>query len=195
MMACSVLVQAYSLYALRRSIRWRGSLVFIVGGALGVLPALYLLNHVDVRAFRTGFGAFLVCYAAYMLLRPAMARVADVSHWLREGAVGFGGGLVGGLTAMPGALPTIWCDLRGMPNDQQRGLVQPFIAVMQVFALTLMLSCRTVTTKTVVDLAVTLPALLAGTGLGLAMFGRINEAWFRRSVLALLLVAGLALVL
>src|ERR687888_2711702 len=57
MMACSVLVQAYSLYALRRSIRWRGSLVFIVGGALGVLPALYLLNHVEVRAFRIGFGA------------------------------------------------------------------------------------------------------------------------------------------
>jgi hypothetical protein len=27
---------------------------------------------------------------------------------------------ISGLTAMPGALPTIWCDLNGVPNAQQR---------------------------------------------------------------------------
>jgi hypothetical protein len=41
---------------------------------------------------------------------------------------------------MPGALPTIRCDLNGAPKAQQRGLVQPFIAVMQVFLLVLILS-------------------------------------------------------
>lgn len=35
---------------------------------------------------------------------------------------------------MPGAIPTIWCDMRGMPKSDQRGLVQPFIAIMQLFA-------------------------------------------------------------
>ena len=42
--------------------------------------------------------------------------------------------LAGGLTAMPGAVPIIWCDMRGMPNNDQRGLVQPFIAIMQMLA-------------------------------------------------------------
>src|SRR3984893_11723822 len=35
--------------------------------------------------------------------------------------VGFAGGLVGGLTAMPGSLPIIWCDLRGVSKEHQRG--------------------------------------------------------------------------
>jgi uncharacterized protein len=38
-----------------------------------------------------------------------------------------------------------------------------------------------------------LPCLLAGTWLGLKLFGRINEAGFRKIVLALLLLSGAAL--
>ena len=37
-----------------------------------------------------------------------------------------------------------------------------------------------------------LPCLLAGTWLGLKLFGRINEAGFRKIVLALLLLSGAA---
>jgi uncharacterized protein len=40
-----------------------------------------------------------------------------------------------------------------------------------------------------------LPALLAGTWLGLKLFGRLDEAGFRKVVLVLLLVSGVALVL
>jgi len=41
--------------------------------------------------------------------------------------VGFAGGLVGGLTAMSGAVPTLWCDLHGLSQLEQRGIVQPFM--------------------------------------------------------------------
>jgi uncharacterized membrane protein YfcA len=193
MMACSVMVQAASLVALRGTMKWRGSLVFIAGGALGILPALYLLHHVDARAFRIGFGAFLAAYAAYMLLRPAMAYVRGVQSRLRDGVIGFGGGLVGGLTAMPGALPAMWCDLRGMSKDQQRGLVQPYIAAMQLLALALLLSHNGLSTKALTNLAFSLPALAAGAVLGILMFGRVNDAVFRRIVLVVLLLAGLML--
>jgi uncharacterized membrane protein YfcA len=36
MMACSIGVQAANLWALRRSIQWGGSLLLIIGGALGI---------------------------------------------------------------------------------------------------------------------------------------------------------------
>jgi hypothetical protein len=49
--------------------------------------------------------------------------------------VGFAGGLMGGLTAMPGALPNIWRDVRGLSTVERRGPVQPFVMVMQVPAL------------------------------------------------------------
>jgi uncharacterized membrane protein YfcA len=194
MMACSIVPQATSLVALRGSIKWRGSAVLIAGGALGILPALYLLQHVDSGLFRFGFGAFLVAYAGYMLLRPAMASMDEASSRLPHAVVGFGGGLVGGLTAMPGALPVIWCDLRGMPKDQQRGLVQPYIVTMQLFALALMLSRNDLPGTALMDLTLCLPALAAGSVLGVVMFGRVNDALFREIVLMVLLVAGLFLV-
>ena len=40
-----------------------------------------------------------------------------------------------------------------------------------------------------------LPALLAGTWLGLQIYGRLGEAGFRKVVLALLMASGFALVL
>jgi len=194
MMICSIAVQSASLVVLRRSMTWRGSRVLIVGGALGIPPALYLLQHVDVWTFRIGFGIFLAVYAAYMIFRPAAARLPPDERPHHGAAVGFAGGLIGGLTAMPGALPTIWCDLRGVPKDQQRGLVQPFIAVMQVFALALLLAHHNMPMKVLKDAVLGLPALAAGTSAGLTLFGRMNDALFRRVILAVLFLAGLGLV-
>ena len=95
---------------------------------------------------------------------------------------------------MPGAVPAIWCDLRGMPKNQQRGQVQPFIIVMQVFALTLMLSSNGLRAMAIVHLTFVLPALLAGTALGIVLFGKLDDARFRHIVLAVLLVAGFTLI-
>jgi uncharacterized membrane protein YfcA len=194
MMACSIVTQAASLVALRGTVKWRGSLVLTAGGALGVVPALYLLHHIDARTFRIGFGMFLAGYAAIMLLRPAIAYLRAAPGGLQDAVVGFGGGLVGGLTAMPGALPVIWCDLRGMPKDQQRGFVQPYIVAMQLFALALMFSGNGFSERALMNLALSLPALAAGAALGIILFRRVDDARFRSIVLAVLLVAGLALI-
>jgi uncharacterized membrane protein YfcA len=73
--------------------------------------------------------------------------------------------------------------------------VQPFIAAMQVSALVLLLTRHELPSNILIDLAVSLPPLAAGTMLGVLMFRRINEALFRRIVLIMLLVSGLSLVL
>ncbi len=195
MMICSIAVQSASLVALRRSMRWKGSLALILGGVLGIPPALYLLQNVDTWTFRVGFGVFLTLYSAYMIVKPAVVRLCHAEQRLHGAAVGFAGGLVGGLTAMPGALPTIWCDLRGVPKDQQRGLVQPFIAAMQVVALGLLCAHHSLSPKVLVDAAFGLPALAAGTAVGIVLFGKMNDALFRRTVLAVLFVAGVGLAL
>jgi uncharacterized protein len=195
MMACSVGVQAANLWALRKNIQWKGSLALIVGGLLGIPIALSILQHADTQSFRTGFGAILVIYAAYTLCRPTLTRLRLMESQSRNALVGFGGGLIGGLTATPGALPTIWCDMHGMPKNQQRGLVQPFIAVMQIFALALMLSRHALSPKFLIDFAISLPALAAGAALGILVFRSVNEIAFRRIVLVVLLFSGLSLVI
>ena len=79
----------------------------------------------------------VVLHAGNMPFRPGLVYFPEMNE-KRIALVGFGGGLIGGLTAMPGVLPTICCDMYGVPKSRQRGLVQPFIAAMQVFALSLM---------------------------------------------------------
>jgi uncharacterized membrane protein YfcA len=193
MMACSIGVQAANLWALRHSIQWQGSLLLVVGGALGIPIAVHLLQNTDTHVLRTGFGVIVALYAAYMLFRPTLTCFSGVASRRLTALVGFGGGLIGGLTAMPGAIPTIWCDMRGMPKSDQRGLVQPFIAIMQVFALALLLGHHGLSTKVVIDLAISLPALFAGSALGIVAFRNINEVGFRRTILVLLLFSGASL--
>ncbi len=194
MMACSIASQGANLVILRKTMQWKGSLVFIVGGLVGIPIAVYLLQNADTRIFRLGFGMFVALYASYALLRPQLANPRMIENRGRNALVGFGGGLVGGLTAMPGALPTIWCDINGVPKQQQRGLVQPFIAAMQLFALALMLPHNSVSSKVLVDFGICVPALIAGTAAGIILFGRVNELAFKRTILAVLLFSGLCLV-
>jgi uncharacterized protein len=193
MMACSIGVQAANLWTLRRNIQWEGSLLLIVGGALGIPIAVYLLQNADTHILRVAFGIIVAMYAGYMLFRPTLARGGATTSRRLTALIGFGGGLVGGLTAMPGAIPTIWCGMRGLPKSDQRGLVQPFIAIM--LALALLLGRQSLSSKLVIDLAISLPALFAGSVLGIVAFRNINEVGFRRTILVLLLLSGASLAL
>jgi uncharacterized membrane protein YfcA len=192
MMACSVGVQATNLWALRKNIKWKESVMLVIGGLAGVPIAVWLLHSADTTTFREGFGVLVAVYAGYMLLRPGMTDHQQMKQ-SRNALVGFGGGLIGGLTAMPGALPTIWCDIHGVPKNEQRGLVQPFIAAMQIFALAVMLVRRDLSSDVLVDLAWSIPALLAGSLLGIFAFRSVNETTFRRVILIILLVSGVLL--
>jgi uncharacterized protein len=193
MMACSIGVQATNLWALRKDIQWKQSLILVLGGLLGVPIAVWLLQATDARTFREIFGLAVALYAGYMLFRPSLTYLQQM-NLRRNALVGFGGGLIGGLTAMPGALPTIWCDMHGVPKNQQRGLVQPFIAAMQIFALVLLLMNHNVSSKVFFDLLLSIPALIAGSVLGIIAFRNVSEQIFRRIILAILLVSGLLLV-
>jgi uncharacterized membrane protein YfcA len=192
MMLCSILAQVGSIVYLRKTLQWSQSLPLLMGGVFGVPVALSVFYLIDADVFRRGFGAFLVAYSAYMLLRPKLVLVHGGS--LSNAAVGFAGGVVGGLTAMPGALPTIWCDLRGAGKEVQRGVVQPFITAMQGLAVLLFLARpERLPDELLVNLMVSLPGLALGTFVGLKLFGKVNETIFRRAVLVLLLISGLIL--
>jgi uncharacterized protein len=193
MMACSIGVQAANLWSSRQSIKWKETRVLVLGGLLGVPIAVWLLHVTDARMFREGFGIAVAAYAGYMLFRPSLSYLQQMSQ-SRNALVGFGGGLIGGLTAMPGALPTIWCDMHGMTKNQQRGVVQPFIAAMQLFALALMLMRGDLSSRVLLDLALSIPALLAGSALGIFTFRHVNDAMFRRIVLIVLMSSGLMLI-
>ena len=190
MMICSVIVQSISLISLRRHVDWRGSATLIAGGLFGLPPALYLLFHADAALFRIGFGIFLAAYAGYMLFRPAARRLTHAVGPRYEAAIGFAGGLIGGLTAMPGVAPTISCDLRGIAKNRQRGLVQPYITAMQVAALAFLAARHGLSRVLVEHILLSLPVLAGGAFVGLMLFGKVNDGVFRRVLLGVLLLSG-----
>jgi uncharacterized membrane protein YfcA len=150
-----------------------------------------LLTWSDPRSVRIAVGIVLILYSVYAFSRPTLkfsggGRASD-------GAIGFLNGVLGGLTGLAGILVTIWCNLRGWPKDVQRTVFQP-VAVAIFLMSALWLGAKgTVTADTAKLFAMGLPCLLAGTWLGLKLFGQIDEATFRKIVLALLLLSGVTL--
>lgn len=195
MMVCSILVQTACLVMLRRHVKWRGSLMLVAGGLFGLPPALYVLVHAAPPSIRIGFGLFLAAYSSLMLLRPTLHFFKGAQGPGYDAAVGLMGGLVGGVTAMPGAVPTIWYDMRGVAKEHQRGMVQPYITAMQVAALAILAAGHGVPDALIGDIAFSLAPLALGTVVGLALFGRVSDVRFRRVLLGVLLVSGLVYVI
>jgi len=195
MMCCSIASQISSLAVIRQYVRWRESAPLLVGGAAGVPIALYFLTITNAHVFRILIGIFLVTYAIYSLTRPGFGMVRQAASPIIRTIVGFAGGLVGGLTAMPGSLPIIWCDLRGLSKEQQRGEVQPFNLMVQALAMTLLISRPgTLRPNLLPLLPLALPAVIAGTLVGILLWGKIDDTKFRYSILSMLLISGLMLI-
>ena len=192
LMLCSVIVQTATLVYLRRSLAFGSAKTMLIGGMCGVPVALALFHRMDAQAFQIGFGLFLAGYSMLMILRPCTLTSFRITRG-HEAAVGFFGGVVGGLTAMPGAVPTLYCDCRGMAKEAQRAMVQPFILLMQVFSLAAMALHGDLGADVTQIVLRSLPALGLGVAVGLVLFGRVPDASFRRVVLMLLLATGLAL--
>jgi uncharacterized membrane protein YfcA len=187
-----LLVQGYSVWKLRAAIDWRRLWPFMIGAVVGVPVGVSLLTLANPKSVRIAVGAILIAYSLYAFLRPQL-KVATVVPPAADMAVGFVNGLLGGLTGLAGIIITIWCNLRGLPKDLQRATFQP-VAVVVFGMAALMLGAKgSLTVETAKLFALGLPFLFAGTWLGLKLFGRIDEGTFRKIVLALLFVSGVAL--
>jgi uncharacterized membrane protein YfcA len=191
--AFGLLVQGYSVWKLRAALDWQRLWPFMAGAALGVPIGVGILTWANPAHVRMGVGAFLVLYSLYALLRPTLAPM-KAGGAAADAGVGFLNGVLGGITGLAGILVTIWCGLRGWPKDVQRTVFQP-VAV-AIFAMSAMwIGVRGAVTPEVIKLfLIGLPALFAGTWLGMKLYGRLDEAAFRKVVLALLLVSGALLI-
>jgi len=191
-LAGSIATQSVTIFRLREGIVWRRFWPFLAGGIVGVPIGVALLGKLDGAAVRLIVGGFLVAYSTAMLALRQPPQVAGGGQ-AADGAVGLIGGVMGGFAGLSGALPTLWCNLRGWPKDEQRGVYQPFIVAMQGFGLATLAVAGGVSRQTWIAFAVCLPALLLGAFAGLKLYARVDDRGFRRIVLGLLLVSGLAL--
>jgi len=191
--AFGLIVQGVAVWKLRHALRWNRLWPFLAGGMLGVPLGVAVLAWANPDYMRAGVGALLILYGVHGLARPTMKPVL-AGGLPADAGVGLLNGILGGATGLAGIIVTIWCGLRGWPKDVQRTVFQPTgVAIFAMSAVALGFN-GAVDARTIHLFLIGLPILLAGTWLGLKLYGRVDEAQFRRLVLALLLVSGVALI-
>jgi uncharacterized membrane protein YfcA len=187
---CSIAIQGYCVFALRRSIQWRALWPFLAAGVPAVPAGVWLLTHIDPSIFAFGLSVFLTLYGLYMFFRgtPPVVR----GTWQSDVVAGALGGVTGGLCGFPGAFVTIWCGMRGWSKEHQRAVYQPYILTMQLVALGA-LGFQAPDAINQDGILVFVPLALLGASLGLALFRRLSTRQFTMAVNALLVASAIAL--
>ena len=192
-LAFGFLVQSYAVWVQRDALDWRRIWPLVAGSAVGIPAGIAILTTADPAHLRVGVGVLLVLYSLYGMARPEMKPFTAGGMPADVGA-GFVNGIVGGATGLAGMFSTVWCQLRGGPRDRQRAVFQP-VGVASFIMCGAWLGGRgEIPPDTWWLIALGLPALIAGCWLGWKLYGRLNEAQFRKVVLVLLLVSGAVLI-
>ncbi len=189
---CSVIAQLLSLITVRPPVRLAQLWPYLLGGIAGVPVGVALLERIDAATFRAAVGLFLVGYCAFALLSRRLP-VIDRGGRVADGAVGFAGGILGGAAGLSGALPTVWCGLKGWGKAAQRAVYQPFNLAILSWALVSYAAAGVLTADVGRLTLLCLPGTVLGVWLGVKAYGRVDDRQFRRVVLWLLLASGAVL--
>lgn len=193
MIVASIGTQITGVLSIRRSIDWRAVCPFLIGGALTIVPGVYLLFHIAPQLYLRAIGVFLAIYGACMLFRrPIVISMGGSRSLLADLFVGSLGGIMAPLAAFPGAFISIWCGMRGWDKLRQRAIYQPYILVMQIASLHLI---HIATASGGYDLFLLLYALPAvvGTHLGLRVFQQLTNTQFSKVLNVFIILSGLTL--
>jgi uncharacterized membrane protein YfcA len=186
-----LLTQGYGVWKLRQALAWKSIAPFIVGGVIGVPIGTMLLTYLNPTYLRSGVGVLLVIYGVYGLAQPALKPLP--SNRLSDASIGLANGILAGLTGLPGFIITVWCQLRGWKKDVQRAIFQP-VMLAAILANVVSLGVAGAITADILRLyLIGLPAMVAGLWVGFKLYGKLDDAAFRKVILVLLLVAGLGL--
>ena len=171
-----------------------GPASFIVGGILGVPIGLYLLIHLNPFAFDELIGFMLFFYSLWMIFKKKLS-TWPANNLKLNIFIGFIGGIVGGLIAVPGLMVVVWAMHAGISKEGQRAIVQPFVLTMQIITVAeYALSGKGISNDLLLLNLMLMPIVLASTLLGVWVFQRIQENIFRKLVLILLFLSGVSLI-
>ncbi|MDO9438614.1 sulfite exporter TauE/SafE family protein [Hydrogenophaga sp.] len=184
--------QIVAVISSRRAFRLQALAPFLVGGAVGIPLGIAVLPHLNADLFKLVLGSVLVLWCPLMLFSSHLPKVTSGGR-LADGVAGAAGGFMGGIGGFTGVVPTLWCTLRGLAKDEQRAIIQNF----NLAALSCTMLGYVLTGTITRDMWPLLPwvaaALLIPVLLGSRLYVGLSEAAFRKLVLSLLSLSGVAM--
>jgi uncharacterized membrane protein YfcA len=189
----ALLVQGFAVWKLRAALLPSRLWPFVVGSALGIPLGIALLSWLPADQIRVGVGLLLVLFSAYSLWRPAVPTLTWAGK-AADGVIGIVNGALGSSTGLAGIVLVVWSGLRGWNGVEQRAVFQPIAVATFLMCLVAFGGTGTLSPEVGRLFLIGLPALIVGTTAGWASYGKLDESQFRKIVLALLLVSGIALI-
>jgi uncharacterized membrane protein YfcA len=192
-LVCSVIAQVSTLPSIWKTIDFRLVWPFIIGGLGGVPIGILLIAHADPAVFKLTIGIFLLVFPTALFLQKKPMSIAFGGKWA-DGAIGFAGGILGGLAGLSGPLPILWASVRGWGKPQRRGVFQVFNFTILAVALCVQIASGLVKPELLWLVICAFPGTLLGAWLGARVYHALNDRNFSDIVLALLFLSGIALV-
>ena len=190
---CSVIAQISTLRSVWNSIDFSLVWPFVIGGLIGVPLGTRLIAHADPAVFKLTVGIFLLIFpAALYFQRRSMA--ITFGGKAADGAIGFAGGILGGLAGLSGPLPILWASIRGWSKEERRGIFQIFNTAVLAASLVMQIATGFVKVEVYWLALIAFPGTIIGAWLGARIYHALSDRHFGDIVLGLLFLSGLGLV-
>ena len=190
---CSVIAQTSTLPSIWKTIDFRLVWPFLIGGLAGVPLGTLLIAHADPKVFKLTIGIFLLVFPVALYFQPAPVSFRFGGK-LADGAIGFAGGILGGLAGLSGPLPILWASVRGWSKEERRGIFQTFNWTVLAAALCIQIATGLVKADILWLTLCAFPGTLIGAWLGTRTYHALSDRNFSDVVLGLLFLSGIGLV-
>ncbi|SDJ38054.1 MULTISPECIES: sulfite exporter TauE/SafE family protein [Bradyrhizobium] len=190
---CSVGAQLWTLPAMWKLLDFRLAWPFVAGGLLGMPVGALLVARADPQIFKLSVGVMLLVFPAALYFIRSNLKLSFGGR-AADGAVGFAGGILGGLAGLSGPLPILWASVRGWSKDQRRGVFQIFNGIVLGAALCLQIASGFVAGEVFWLALLALPGTFLGAWLGARTYRALSDRNFYDLVLGLLFISGIGMV-
>ena len=184
--------QLIAAFSVRRGLNLQALAPFLAGGLVGIPIGIAVLPHLNPHLFKLVFGLLLVLWCPVMLFSQKLPRITAGGRFA-DGLAGAVGGFMGGIGGITGAAPTLWCTLRGLEKEQQRAIIQNFNLAALSVTMAGYLATGAVTRDMLPLFPIVAVALLVPVLFGAKVYVGLSELAFRRVVLSLLSLSGVAM--
>lgn len=193
LLICSVIAQTSTLPSMWKSFDLSLVWPFLIGGLIGVPLGTKLVASADPKVFKLSVGVLLLVFSSALYLNKKQFAITFGGR-IADGAIGFAGGILGGLAGLSGPLPILWANIRGWNKHERRGIFQLFNFTVLATALALQTASGLVAFKVVWLAMVAFPGTLIGAWLGARVYHALSDKHFGDVVLGLLFLSGATLV-
>jgi uncharacterized membrane protein YfcA len=190
---CSVIAQLSTLRSIWKSIDFSLVWPFVIGGLIGVPLGTRLIAHADPKVFKLTVGIFLLIFPTALYFQRRQFAITFGGK-AADGAIGFMGGILGGLAGLSGPLPILWASVRGWSKEERRGIFQIFNGTVLAAALAVQIATGFVKTEVYWLALIAFPGTIIGAWIGARIYHALSDRHFGDIVLGLLFLSGLGLV-